>query len=75
MARLAFPLGIGAQGPLLVTVVCPVNQPREGYVVYEDTRRAAAGRRLNRTLDALHLALRPEHQRDPLVQAVPAAAY
>jgi hypothetical protein len=42
-----------AQGPLLVTVVCPVNQPREGYVVYEDTRRASAGRRLERTLEAL----------------------
>jgi len=41
------------EGPLRVTVVCPVNQPREGYVVYEDTRRAAAGRRLERTLDAL----------------------
>ncbi len=38
---------------LIVTVICPVNQPREGYVVYEDTRRAAAGRRLDRTLEAL----------------------
>ena len=36
-----------------MTVVCPVNQPREGYVVYEDTRRAAAGRRLEQTLEAL----------------------
>src|SRR4029079_10895159 len=27
-------------GPVRVTVVTPVNQPREGYVVYEDTRRA-----------------------------------
>jgi hypothetical protein len=43
-----------AEGPLIVTVVSPVNQPREGYVVYEDTRRASAGRRLDRTLDALH---------------------
>jgi GABA permease len=42
-----------AEGPLLVTVVAPVNQPREGYVVYEDTRRASAGRRLDRTLEAL----------------------
>ena len=41
------------QGPLRVTVITPVNQPREGYVVYEDTRRAAAGRRLERTLEAL----------------------
>jgi hypothetical protein len=43
-----------AEGPLIATVVSPVNQPREGYVVYEDTRRASAGRRLDRTLDALH---------------------
>jgi len=42
-----------AEGPLLVTVLAPVNQPREGYVVYEDTRRASAGRRLERTLEAL----------------------
>ena len=40
----------------LVTVLAPVNAPSGGYVVYEDTRRAAAGRRLNRTLDALHEA-------------------
>ena len=38
---------------LRVTVICPVNQPRRGYVVYEDTRRAAAGRRLDRTLSML----------------------
>jgi predicted deacetylase len=38
---------------LLVTVIAPVNQPREGYVVYEDTRRASAGRRLNKTLETL----------------------
>jgi hypothetical protein len=36
-----------------VTVITPVNQPRDGYVVYEDTRRAAAGRRLEQTLRAL----------------------
>jgi hypothetical protein len=33
-----------------VTVIAPVNEPREGYVVYEDTRRASAGRRLEKTL-------------------------
>jgi hypothetical protein len=38
---------------LRVTVICPVNQPQRGYVVYEDTRRAAAGRRLERTLSML----------------------
>jgi phosphopantetheine adenylyltransferase len=41
------------EGPVRVTVIAPVNQPREGYVVYEDTRRAAAGRRLEQTLKAL----------------------
>jgi hypothetical protein len=39
-----------------VTVVTPVNQPSEGYVDYEDTRRAAAGRRLEQTLKALRAA-------------------
>ena len=43
-------------GPVRVTVITPVNQPREGYVVYEDTRRAAAGRRLEHTLSALRAA-------------------
>jgi hypothetical protein len=40
-------------GDLRVTVIAPVSQPRRGYVVYEDTRRAAAGRRLDRTLSML----------------------
>jgi hypothetical protein len=38
---------------LQVTVIAPVNQPTRGYVVYEDTRRAAAGRRLDRTVGML----------------------
>jgi hypothetical protein len=42
-----------AQGDPLVTVIAPVNQPSEGYVVYQDTRRASAGRRLDRTLETL----------------------
>ena len=43
-----------AQGQdVYVTVVAPVNQPRQGYVVYYDTRRAAARRRLDKTLDLL----------------------
>ena len=29
------------QGPIRVAVVAPVTQPREGYVVYRDSRRAA----------------------------------
>jgi hypothetical protein len=39
-----------------ITVVAPINEPREGYVVYEDTRRASAGRRLDRTLRLLREA-------------------
>ena len=43
-----------AQGSdVLVTVLAPVNQPRQGYVVYYDTRRAAARRRLDKTLELL----------------------
>ena len=38
------------------TVVAPVNEPNQGYVVYEDTRRASAGRRLDKTLRALREA-------------------
>jgi hypothetical protein len=40
-------------GPLRVSVACPVSYPREGYVIYEDTRRAAARRRLDKTLALL----------------------
>jgi len=40
-------------GYVQVTVVAPVNQPRQGYVVYYDTRKAAARRRLDKTLDLL----------------------
>jgi hypothetical protein len=43
-------------GDIRVTVICPINAPREGYVVYEDTRRASAGRRLDRTLQLLREA-------------------
>ena len=45
----------------LVTVLAPVSHPREGYVVYEDTRRASAGRRLDRTLQLLREAGIPAH--------------
>jgi hypothetical protein len=50
-----------AEGPIRVTVLCPINHPREGYVVYEDTRRAAAGRRLDKTLELLRDAGIPAH--------------
>ena len=43
-------------GEDLVTVLAPVNEPTGGYVVYDDTRRAAAGRRLDRTLAILREA-------------------
>ena len=40
-------------GAVYVTVLAPVSQPRQGYVVYYDTRRAAARRRLDKTLELL----------------------
>jgi hypothetical protein len=48
-------------GDLQVTVIAPVSQPQRGYVVYEDTRRAAAGRRLDRTLSLLRDEGIPAH--------------
>jgi hypothetical protein len=48
-------------GDLRVTVIAPVNQPKRGYVVYEDTRRAAAGRRLDRTVAMLRDEGIPAH--------------
>jgi hypothetical protein len=45
--------GRAAGGDVQVTVIAPVSEPRHGYVVYDDTRRASAGRRLNKTLEAL----------------------
>lgn len=50
-----------AAGPIRVAVVAPVTPPREGYVVYRDSRRAAAGRRLERVLEALRDAGIPAH--------------
>ena len=46
----------GRGDDLHVTVVAPVNQPRRGYVVYADTRRASAHRRLERALEHLRAA-------------------
>src|SRR5918999_1471980 len=45
-----------ADGPIRVTVVAPQNAPRAGFVVYADSRRSSAERRLRRTLDLLHEA-------------------
>ena len=53
--------GRAERGPVRVAVVVPVTQPREGYVVYSDTRRAAASRRLDRVLAYLRLAGIPAH--------------
>jgi hypothetical protein len=43
-------------GPIRVTVVSPQNAPRAGFVVYADSRRSSAERRLRRTLDLFHEA-------------------
>jgi len=48
-------------GAIRVRVVAPVTQPRTGYVVYRDSRRAAAGRRLDKSLAALREAGIPAH--------------
>jgi hypothetical protein len=42
-----------AGGGTLVTVIAPITEPGAGYVVYADTRRAAARRRLDRTMALL----------------------
>lgn len=57
---------------LHVTVVSPVNEPQRGYVVYTDSRRASAGRRLARALDHLREAGVPAD--GYVVEADPAAA-
>jgi hypothetical protein len=57
---------------LLVTVVSPVNEPQRGYVVYTDTRRASARRRLERALGHLREAGIPAD--GYVVEADPAAA-
>ena len=49
------------RGAIRVLVVAPVTQPKQGYVVYRDSRRAAAGRRLDRTLSSLREAGIPAH--------------
>lgn len=40
-------------GPIAVHVICPQNQPRHGYVIYDDTIRGAAENRLAMTLAQL----------------------
>jgi hypothetical protein len=42
-----------AQGPVHVCVICPQNEPRHGYVVYDELVRKAAENRLEITLSEL----------------------
>jgi len=49
------------QGPIRVVVAAPVNEPSAGYVVYEDSRRATAGRRLDRAVAAIRELGIPAH--------------
>src|SRR3954453_22823953 len=41
------------QGPIHVVVICPQNEPKHGYVVYDDHVRKAAENRLETTLAEL----------------------
>lgn len=50
-----------AEGPIRAVVTAPVNDPRAGYVVYQNSRRASAGRRLDRMVAALRAAGIPAH--------------
>jgi phosphopantetheine adenylyltransferase len=67
-----------ADGAIRVLVVAPVTQPGQGYVVYRDSRRATAGRRLDRTLSSLREAGIPAHgvvvETDPLTAVKDALA-
>jgi GABA permease len=42
-----------AASPIQVTVICPQNDARAGFVVYEKSRRSSAKRRLRKTLESL----------------------
>ena len=50
-----------ANGPIRAVVMAPVNDPRAGYVVYQNSRRASAGRRLDRMVAELRAAGIPAH--------------
>jgi phosphopantetheine adenylyltransferase len=67
-----------AEGAIRVLVAAPVTQPGQGYVVYRDSRRATAGRRLDRTLSSLREAGIPAHgavtECDPLTAVKDALA-
>ena len=61
-----------ADGAIRAVVVAPVNDPRAGYVVYQNSRRASAGRRLDRMVAALREAGIPAH--GEVVEGGPVAA-
>jgi hypothetical protein len=44
------------KGPVAVHVICPQNQPKHGYVIYDETIRGAAENRLEMTLAQLREA-------------------
>lgn len=44
------------EGPIFVHVICPQNQPKHGFVIYDDTVRGAADNRLQTTLAQLREA-------------------
>ena len=50
-----------ARGPIRVTVACPQNLPRKGFVIYDDTVRSAALVRLELLLDRLRDMGIPAH--------------
>jgi hypothetical protein len=50
-----------AQGPIRAVVIAPVNEPTSGYVVYRNSRRASAGRRIDRMVAELRAAGIPAH--------------
>jgi len=50
-----------AEGPIRAIVIAPVNEPRAGYVVYRNSRRATAGRRIDRMIAELRAAGIPAH--------------
>ena len=49
------------QGPIRTVVIAPVNEPSAGYVVYRNSRRASAGRRVDKMVAALRVAGIPAH--------------
>jgi phosphopantetheine adenylyltransferase len=50
-----------AEGPIRAVVIAPVNDPHSGYVVYRNSRRASAGRRVDRMVAELREGGIPAH--------------